>query len=170
MSKVYKGLLSQSRKFKGEYLVGALESGKRRCVQQLATGQCKKVPRKFWRSLQWSEKLCFDRPDKYDPDFFVYRPQDFWPVLASQAAEESEPERKRAKGGGAKSVYTHGQKEFGKAIYREILRDDPGWRMAGQEAVAEYVREKAGKAGRKLVGHWKTIYRNIVAPVNAETE
>jgi hypothetical protein len=89
---------------------------------------------------------------------------------ALQAIDASKPEHKRAKGGGAKSMYTDEQIEFGKTIYRKMLRDDPSWRSASQDAVAQRVQEMAKKAGCELLGHLRTIYRNIVAPVNAETE
>jgi hypothetical protein len=140
----------------------ALKSRKLRCVQRTETGVEDRPP-SFWESLPWPAKIFFDRLGKYDPEFYVWRPWEVWPKL--QAPDASKPERKRAKGGGSKSMYTDEQKERGKEVYRKMLQDDPSLRSASQEAVALHVQAKA-----KLLGCLRTVHRNIVAPVNAETE
>ena len=67
-------------------------------------------------------------------------------------------------------MYTDEQIEFGKTIYRNMLRVDPSWRTASQDAVAKRVQEMAKKAGCELLGCPRTVHRNIIKPVNAELE
>jgi hypothetical protein len=172
LAEVYKRLLRRTNKYAAKDLMDGLKSGepppedgKPRCVRRIETDlkYCEELPPSFWRSLQWPGKLYFDRVLKYDPEIYVWQPWEVWKVL--QAPEESErdkPERKRAKGGGSKPMYTDKQIELGQAVYRE-LREDPHWRSATQEAVAKRVQEKA-----KLPGNWKTVRRNIIEPVDAE--
>jgi hypothetical protein len=171
LTKVHRELLPHLGKYVANDLMKELKSGKLRCVQRIETDlkYAKERPPSFWKFLPWPAKPYFARLGTYDPDFYVWRPWEVWRKLADRP-EESEPsrgrpERKRAKGGGSKSMYTDEQKEFGMATYREMLRDDPSWRSAAHEAVAMYVQEKA-----KLLGHWRTAYRNIIEPVNAELE
>jgi hypothetical protein len=172
-------------------LLAALRDGRLRYMRRPANSgpsQGKEGPRAFWLDRKFdatwidSDELDICGPDAvpgprrpWNPltdfdgrEFYVWRPEDVWPALQATAA--SKPEHKRAKGGGAKSMYTDEQIEFGKKIYRKMLRDDPSWRSASQDAVAKRVQEMAKNAGRELLGHLRTIYRNIVAPVNAETE
>ena len=165
--KVRRDLLSHLGKFTDKGLMEALKSGKPRCVQRTETGVEDRPP-SFWKSLPWPAKIFFDRLGKYDPEFYVWRPWEVWPKL--QAPEASKSERKRAKGGGAKSMYTDEKIEFGKEVYRKMLRVDPGWRSASQDSVAKRVQEMAKKAGCELLGCPRTVYRNIVAPVNAALE
>jgi hypothetical protein len=169
LAKVYRRLLPQLRKHTASDLTEKLKSGKLRSVRRFNSGQCKPVRAKFWQSLPWPAKLYFDnRLGAYDPEFYVWRPWEVWPVLQvtdANGTEASKPERKRAKGGGAKSMYTDEETERGKEAYRKMLLDDPSWRSASQEAVAMHVRAKA-----KLLGCPRTVHRNIIKPVNAELE
>jgi hypothetical protein len=165
LTKVYRQLLKPSGKFAYRDLMKALKSGELRCVQRIETDlkYAKERPPSFWKSLPWPGKLYFNRlGTHYDPHYYVWRPWEVLPVPAPQSAEASKPERKRAKGGGSKSMYTDEEKERGKAVYLKMLRDDSRWKSATQEAVALHVKEKA-----KLLGNWKTVYRNIIEPVNA---
>jgi hypothetical protein len=165
LTKVRTELLPHLGKHTTNDLMKELKGGRFRCVRRIETDAkyAHDVPTRFWRSLQWPAKLFFDRLGKYDPEFYVWRPWEVWPKL--QAPEASKTERKRAKGGGAKSMYTDEEKERGEAAYRKMLRDDPGWRSASQESVALHVQTKA-----KLLGCPRTVYRNIIKPVNAELE
>ena len=160
----YRRLLPHLGKFTADDLAKALKSGKPRCVQRIETDlkYAKDRPPSFWKSLKWPAKLFFARLGKYDPEYYVRRPWEVWPKL--QAPEASKLERKRAKGGGSKSMYTNEEKERGKAVYRSV-RDDPRWKSASQDAAALHVRAKA-----KLLGCPRTVYRNIIKPVNAELE
>jgi hypothetical protein len=172
LKKVYRELQKQFGKFAYRDLMKALKNGKLRCVQRIETDlkYAKERPPSFWKSLKWPGEIYFYRLSTYDPDFYVWQPWEVWPKLADKSEESrGKPERKRAKGGGSKSKYTDKQKEFGREIYRAV-REDPKWRSASQEAVAKRVQELAERAGHPLVGHPRTVHRNIIAPVNAETE
>jgi hypothetical protein len=92
LARVYRELLPQLGKLTRKALTEARESGKLRCVRLLNSGQCKPTGAKFWRSLKPHEKPYFDRPDKYDPDVYVWRPWEVLPVSVPHAAKESEPE------------------------------------------------------------------------------
>jgi hypothetical protein len=173
LAKVHRELKPHLGKHAAKDLMKELKSGRLRCVRRIETDPkyAEDVLTKFWQSLPWPGKLFFDRLGTYDPEFYGRQPWEVWPKLqAANGTETSKPERKRAKGGGAKSMYTDEQTEFGKAIYRKMLQDDPSWRSTSQDAVAKRVQEMAKKAGCELLGCPRTVYRNIVAPVNAATE
>jgi hypothetical protein len=161
LAKAYKQLLPHSKKYAAKDLMEALKSGRLRCVRRIETDPkyAEEVSITFWRSLPWPGKLYFDRLDTYDPEFYVEQPWEVLPVpQAAGGTKASKPERKRAKGGGAKSKYTDEQKEFGRGLYHRV-RKDPKWRSASQEAVAKRVQDLAEQAGHPLGGHWKTAYR-----------
>jgi hypothetical protein len=168
LRKVYRELLKRT-KFAYRDLTGGLESGKPtpksgkpRCVQRTETGVEDRPP-SFWKSLQWPGEIFFARVGTtYNPEYYVWRPWEVWPKLADEPEESKpsrdKPERKRAKGGGAKSKYTDEQKKFGRGLYHRV-RKNPKWRSASQEAVAKRVQELAEQAGHPLGGHWKTVHR-----------
>jgi hypothetical protein len=189
LPETYRLLLTRAGPSTAFELMAKLKSDKLPCRRWPAgSSQCKEVPASFWQDRQFDATwiasgdldICGSdavpgprRPWNLQTDFdgrefYVWRPEDVWPAL--QATYASKPEHKRAKGGGAKSMYTDEQIEFGKAIYRKMLQDDPSWRSASQDSVAKRVQELARKAGCELLGHLRTIQRNIIAPVNAETE
>jgi hypothetical protein len=110
LPKVYKLLLPQLRKFTANGLLGALKSGKLRCVGRFSPHQCEPVRRSFWQDRQFdatwidSDELDICGPDAvpgpgrrrnlqtdFDgSEFYVWRPDKVWSALAPQATKENE--------------------------------------------------------------------------------
>jgi hypothetical protein len=99
LAKVYRELLPQLGKLTRKTLTDARESGELYCVRLFNSGQYKPVRAKFWQSLSWSEKLCFDKPNKYDPDVYVRRPWEVLPVPAPQATEQNKADASKSSRG-----------------------------------------------------------------------
>jgi hypothetical protein len=155
LSRVYRELLPQLGKLTRKTLTDVRESGELRCVRLLNSGQTKPAGAKFWRSLKVAhEKRYFDRPDKYDPDVYVWRPWEVLPVPApSQATKENEPKEPGRKRGrkpmhpwkmfvAAKAWEMHkagGQRQLA-AYFAQLCGDKFEW-QPGISEINELLRE-----------------------------